>query len=312
MSGLPNGRDPGRLAGRLLVLLALLVTACSAGETPGQPAIHTFTTRTTSARSQEAVRARRAERLTSARCWAPVFGSGDASSVTGFDLVVVDGIADRSGFRVAREDDVARWHTEDALVFAYLSIGTAEDWRHYAPRVREGWTLGPVDGWPGERYVDAREPGWRELMVHEAQTLSRLGFDGLYLDNLDVAEDFPATRQGVVETIAAIGAAQPELLLVGQNGLHLVEDLAIDAVAHEDVWWQHDGDYVATRRTTTTYLVGRLTALRRSGLPVFTLDYTPPGHPAAAEIIEASRRLGFSPAVTTIALDRPPHATACP
>ena len=127
---------------------------------------------------------------------------------------------------------------DGALVLAYLSVGTVERWRHYAAGVPRSWTLGAVDGWPGERFVDARKAGWRVLMAREAQTLAAASYDGLYLD---VAELHPRTATGVVKLVEGLSDAAPDLLLVAQNGLAVADRLPDRRSCSEDVFWRWDG-----------------------------------------------------------------------
>jgi len=254
-------------------------------------------------------RAVRQASLRDARRWAPVFGGWDPSRLEGFDLVVVDAVADRGGVCETTPSDVHALHEQGTLVLAYLSVGTVEAWRHYADSVPPDWKLAPVEDWDGEQYVDARRPGWRELMATEARRLAAACFDGLYLDNLDVGEDFPETQDGLVELVEGLRAAAPALLLVAQNGLAVAERLPIDAIAHEDVFWRFDGGYRASRPAETSELLAGLRPLRDRGLPVFTLDYAEPGSSGAAEALTRSLAEGFCPAVSILELDQLPHAT---
>ena len=253
-------------------------------------------------------RPERVAALASAACWAPAFGGVEVGDLVDFDMVVVDGVPSRDGADVTAED-VARLHDAEVLVLGYLSVGTVEDWRHYAPQVSRKWTLGPVDDWPGEQYADARKAGWRDLMVSEARALAAAGFDGLYLDNLDVAEVHPDTADAVVHLVQALHGAVPELLLVAQNGLTVAERLPIDAIGHEDVFWRWDDGYRPSTSKETRRIVAGLRRLHARGLPVFTLDYTEPGAPGAADALRRSLSEGFRPAVSVLSLDHPPHAT---
>jgi cysteinyl-tRNA synthetase, unknown class len=255
-------------------------------------------------------RAERREALARVRRWAPVFGCDHPPVGTvGFDLAVIDGVGSRDpGSRPSRT--LLATLREHALVLSYLSVGTVEDWRPYAASVPQDWTLGPVPDWPGERYADVRAPGWRELMVAQARQLAAAGFDGLYLDNLDVAEEHPALAAALVELVAALRAAAPELLLVAQNGLAVADQLAIDAIAHEDVFARWEDGYRPSPRRERQRLVAHLRRLAARRLPVLTLDYAQPGSALAADAVRRALAEGFRPAVSVLALDRLPHATA--
>ena len=299
--------EPRRRGTLLLVtiLLAGTVGGCG-GDRPGRrdpaPAPGPAVTR-----EAQAVHRERVERLRRVCSWAPVFGGVDAATLQGFDMVVVDAVRSADDDVGTAPAEVTTLRRRGVLVLAYLSVGTVEDWRHYGAGVPGSWVLGPVEGWPGERYVDARQAGWRRLMVQEAETMAADGFDGLYLDNLDVAEDFPRTRRGVVALVEQLRAAAPALLLVAQNGLAVDHRLPIDGVAHEDVFARWDDGYRRSTAAETAEVLPGLRRLRERGLPIFTLDYAEPGSDEAQAALRRSLAEGFHPAVSVLDLDRPPH-----
>jgi len=250
----------------------------------------------------------RIAKLRDAGSWAPVYGASRHAGLERFDVVVVDASVDRDGSRSFRPEDVQALRSSGRLVVAYLSAGTVAMWRAHTREVPEAWLLAEVEHWPGERYVDAREEGWQAILEAEGTRLARDGLDGLYLDNLDAAEDFPGIAEGIVAAVKRLRSALPEHLLIAQNGLGIANSIPIDALAHEDVWWVGAGGYRPTPRGTQRRLLRELRALRDAGLPILTLDYTPPGSPAAAEIVAASLAEGFLPAVTEVEVEGLPHA----
>lgn len=254
----------------------------------------------------------RSERLAALRrveCWAPVIGADELPALVGFDLIVVDGLPGAADDEPTRRARLAAARATGALVIAYLSVGTVEDWRAYAPEVPPEWTLGAVPGWEGERYADARADGWRAIMARAAAGLQDLGFDGLFLDNLDIAELEPHTQDAMVALVEGIRSAAGDVLLIAQNGLATIERLPVDAVSREDTWWRWaDGRYGASPPAETAATLDGLRRQQARGLVVLTLDYTEPGDPQADAIVRAARAEGFVPAVSVLALDRAPHA----
>jgi len=113
---------------------------------------------------------------------------------TNQDLLVVDLFA--HPWR-ATAGDVSRLKTKanggTRLVLCYVSIGEAEEYRHYW---KQGWRpgrpgfLGPENpDWKGNYAVKYWEPAWQALFVGDGDSyLSRVmsaGFDGIYLDKVD-------------------------------------------------------------------------------------------------------------------------------
>jgi uncharacterized protein (TIGR01370 family) len=256
-----------------------------------------------------ATRGARLDALRRVRRWAPLIGAHTLPALERPDLIVVDGLPEAAGDDAAARARLEAARRTGALVIAYLSVGTVEDWRPYALEVPSEWTFGPVPGWAGERYVDARAEGWHRIMARAAAGLQALGFDGLFLDNLDVAEDRPQTKDAIVALVEGIRAAAGDVLLIAQNGLATIDRLPVDAISREDTWsrWE-DGRYGPSAPRETAAILAGLRRQRARGLVVLTLDYTQPGDPRAEEIVARSRAEGFVPAVSVLALDRAPHA----
>src|SRR4051794_36806718 len=92
----------------------------------------------TATRSARLAALRRVER------WAPVIGAYELPALDAPDLVVVDGLRDADGDDTAARARLAAARATGALVIAYLSVGTVEGWRPYAPEVAPEWTFGPM------------------------------------------------------------------------------------------------------------------------------------------------------------------------
>jgi len=80
------------------------------------------------------------------------------------------------------------------LVLCYLSIGEAEDYRSYW---ESSWTANPPEwlleenpDWEGNYPVQYWHPEWRDIVFTMLDTVLKAGFDGVYLDRVDVYEEF--------------------------------------------------------------------------------------------------------------------------
>ena len=114
------------------------------------------------------------------------------------DMVVLDFIpseANNTDYPMA--EVVARLHNSahPILVLAYIDIGQAEDFRAYW---LPGWGIGnpewivggDPDGWVGNYPVAYWHPDWQAIVFEMMDVVLAAGFDGAYLDRVDVYEEF--------------------------------------------------------------------------------------------------------------------------
>jgi len=233
------------------------------------------------------------------------FGAGDLSQnnlkLHHFDLLILDPDEWSKGH-------VSYWKEDGKIVVAYLSIGTAENWRWYWPLVEEKWKIAPVDEWPGEWYIDCRKVGWRKLILNRVipKILSK-GFHGLFLDNIDVAELYPKTASGVVRLVREIKSRYPSIILIANNGLCVMSKIwkNLDGLVKEDVSSTYDwnaDDYVKVPLDESNALLKILASWKKKGLEIFVLDYAVTKSLAKYDY-ERARRCGLIPYAANIMLD---------
>jgi len=81
--------------------------------------------------------------------------------------------------------EVARLHAAGKRVICYIDAGTWEKWRPDAGRFPAS-ALGRPNGWPGERWLDIRQPVVRNLIrARVRQQCARKHFDAVEFDNVD-------------------------------------------------------------------------------------------------------------------------------
>ncbi len=178
--------------------------------------------------------------------------------------------------------DLVRLHRAGKKVLAYLSIGEAEDYRDYWT----GWRIGSPDfiveenpEWKGNYIVRFWDGRWKQVVFRRADELLTLGYDGLYLDRVDVYEWWQErgeerARDRMIEFVCEISrrtkSARPGFLIIPQNAVELYEDegykRCIDGVGKEDTWFM-DND----RRVP--HELHYLRELKRDGKPVLAVDY---------------------------------------
>lgn len=233
------------------------------------------------------------------------------------------------------------------LVFAYIDIGQAEDYRTYwqshwiAPtedspgKPRFLISLDP-DGWEGNYPVAFWKRKWRKIWFGKnglIQELAQLGFDGVYLDWIEVYEDnhvVKYARSKDVDTTQKIfkflkkikkngRAINEEFLLIAQNAPYLIDEDQtkyldyIDAIAIENIWFMGDSDAnwndaeagdisnPYNDEYSTNSLIIQCQKIQSLGLPVFTVDYCV-NHSNAQYVYQNSTQLSFIPLVTRVSL----------
>ncbi|MGH2952612.1 MAG: endo alpha-1,4 polygalactosaminidase [Solirubrobacterales bacterium] len=237
-----------------------------------------------------------------------------------FDLVVVDG-------ELARVEEVEALRGRGAIVLAYLSVGTIEEWRSWYGRLKR-FRLRAWQDWKDEWFADVSLGKLRHALARRiAPEILAKGFDGLFLDNVDMIEtrNHRAQRPGMRKLVRALAELvhADERLLFAQNGawglrrLGLVD--ALDGWNREDVTWTFDFDrrrYVRNPERRTRAALAELRRMAELGKLVTATDYTRARDLAARdEAVANACSAGALPYVSDIGLTarrlpRPP--LACP
>lgn len=83
------------------------------------------------------------------------------------------------------DETIAALHDRDRIVICYFSAGSHEDWRGDADGFPAAAIGSPLDGWPGERWLDIRDEGTREVLAARLDLAAARGCDGVEPDNVD-------------------------------------------------------------------------------------------------------------------------------
>lgn len=240
------------------------------------------------------------------------------------DLLVVD--LEKSEGVALGPDQLERLKTKPdgsrRIVLAYFSIGEAEDYRDYWRaewrKTPPSWLVAENCRWRGNHIVRFWDAAWHDIVyAGEDSYLERIqdaGFDGVYLDRVDVWEslkderaDARAQMTQLVRRLAARARERdPEFLVVAQNGEELLQSREyrgiIDGIAKEDLLFGLEGDGRRNDVDEIDEAARHLMLLRRDGKPVLTVEYLPdPETMLAAQ--QEHRRLGFIPTFAARDLD---------
>lgn len=226
------------------------------------------------------------------------------------DVLVID-YAKQQGKQPLTREEVSVLQTgpdgRRRYVLAYLSVGESEEFRFYW---NEAWKTSPPDwlgeencAWPKARRVRYWQPGWKDINFRNPDSyLKRIidaGFDGVYLDRVDIYETFekerPSARTEMIAHVAELARTawrmKPGFFIIPQNAESLLafDDYRsmIDGLGKESLL---HGGLATAKRNTRDEIRASLRLLRRllgDGKPVFAVEYLiDPGH-----IREAAREL---------------------
>ena len=176
-----------------------------------------------------------------------------------FDLAIIDYSRDGGDAGKFSKNEIAALKGSAGgpkVVLAYISVGEAEDYRWYW---RASWEPGdpPWLGrenpeWPGNYPVRFWNPEWQTIVFRYLDRLLEAGFDGAYLDKVDVYEEWsnerPTARADMAAFVAAIAdycrARAPAFYVFPQNGHELIDEAGyagkIDGLGSEDNYY--DGE----------------------------------------------------------------------
>lgn len=253
----------------------------------------------------------RLERINAVRSWGYQLAALSLSRAEAapYGLLVVDattGLDTGAPFtreqveRLKRAPDGSR-----RLVISYLSIGEAEDYRadYFSPEYMEedapDWLMKENPQWKGNRVIRFCHQGWQKTILGDEDgrnvysgdapsplyKLLELGFDGVYLDRVDVyseiAKECPDGAARMVEFVERLAAharkKDPTFLVVLQNAEELVANPkmleTIDAIAKESLFYGGDMSQNRNSASDIESTLQYLRRARRAGRAVFVVDY---------------------------------------
>lgn len=227
------------------------------------------------------------------RCWHPTIGASFAWQLQGkvrtnasADVIDID--AFDSSSRTVRA-----LHKRGKRVVCYVSGGSHEDWRRDASRFPSAVIGDPLDGWPGERWLDIRQlDALLPIMQARADLCRRKGFDAIEWDNVAGYQSetgFPLTADDQLAYNRALADLSHDrgLAVLLKNDPDQVMDLLpwFDASLVEECFQFRE---CAAYRPFT-----------RAGKPVFAAEYSLPRSKFCAQ----ARRLRIAASRYPLSLD---------
>lgn len=259
--------------------------------------------------SAEAARVERLRAINAVRSWGYQLASLSLleANASPYGMLVVDATTGlQSGQPFTKEEVERLKRAPDGsrrLVISYLSIGESEDYRAYYDKEYEieeapDWMMKENPQWKGNRIIRFCEKGWqntilgdengRSFYADEPSPLYRLlelGFDGVYLDRVDVyaeiKKECPDGANKMVDFVSRLAAhariKDPKFMVILQNAEELLAYPkmieAIDAVAKESLFYGTDMSQNKNPVNEVREVLENLRRAKAAGRPVFVVDY---------------------------------------
>lgn len=258
-----------------------------------------------------------------------------------YDLLVIDqtrSLKGESSYDSKKEVDMLKdskgQSGKNKIVLCYLDVGEAESYRWYW---RDGWRVGnpdwivtvDPDGWDENYPVKFWKKEWKTIVKKSIDMIIDDGYDGLYLDwlevysNVDVAtaaqrEDLDPKTE-LIDFIKDLGSyarsKRASFIIVAQNGAELGDDEAyldvFDGISQEAIWYDGGGDPDGTEQVgnveqnhklTKEYL-DYLDVWKEAGKPVLDVEYATDSD-KVRRAYELGREDDFKTYVTTRPLNK--------
>lgn len=173
-----------------------------------------------------------------------LLGEG-ASNIEKFpvaDVLVIDGENFTSeDLKYLRDKGVKK-------IYSYLNIGSIENFRDYYDDYVQ-YTLGEYDEWQEERWMDVSNSNWQTFILKRAELLARKGFDGYFIDNMDVYYQYPSEKiyNGLVDILVQLSNLDKDIIINGGDVFvrrYMEEEddnpKNFDGINQEDVYTLYD------------------------------------------------------------------------
>lgn len=178
---------------------------------------------------------------------------------------------------------ISALHAAGCWVVAYFSAGSWEDWRPDKGGYGKKDLGKAMDGWKGERWVDVRSEGVRDVLKARLDLAREKGFDGVDPDNVDGWENktgFKLAKGDCVEFVRWLAReAHSRGLSCGlKNGAGFVQEVLPEV------------EYVVVEEAVRYNETGKYMCVVEAGKPVWHVEY-PKGEDEEDEKMNNERRV---------------------
>ena len=168
-------------------------------------------------------------------------------------------------------------------VLAYLSVGSVSDERSYYKQL-EKYTLRRLDDWEHERYLNVCEPAVQDWATNQGMRFLNAGYDGLWIDNLDVYEEYPSDTayNGITRILQALyphgyiminGGMEYMLRTISQKA-HVAHGVTQEEVFSLITDYSGSGEFSSQIASESLEYQKYLAKAMGAGMEAYLLEYT--------------------------------------
>ena len=182
------------------------------------------------------------------------------------------------------KDDIKKLHEKNKKIYAYLNIGSLENYRPYYEEFKDK-TLGAYENWEDEYWMDVSDKHWQNLIVDDlGKSIADKGFDGFFIDNCDVYYQY--SNDKIYDGLCSIlkGLQKYNIDTIINGGDTFVSKCIDEKIANElfdginqecvftDIDFEHK-TYTEKSMKEREYFIKYLENVKSQGLKVYILEY---------------------------------------
>jgi hypothetical protein len=185
-------------------------------------------------------------------------------------------------------------------VICYFSAGSYEDWRDDKDRFKVSSIGKKLDDWEGEKWLDIRDKGVRDIMLYRLDLAKEKGCDGVEPDNVDGYQndtgfDLSYKDQIDFNKFLALNAKERALSIGLKNDLDQIDDLVVFF------------DFTVNEQCNKYNECNKLKPFIDANKPVFNAeyddDYVTNKNGARDKMCKESKKLGLKTLILPLDLD---------
>lgn len=188
--------------------------------------------------------------------------------------------------------EIADLRAAGYTVLGYLSVGSVSDEQQKYYKTLKPYRLSRLEDWPHQYYIDLRKEFVRDFLINRAKEISNFGFQGFWLDNLDVYEYHKSTDMynSIITLLKSIRAINTSNYIMVNGGSEFLDKLMdkdskhntityINGVTQQEVYsliksYSGKGKFGEQKKDMHSWYKSYMKRLLRHKLQTFLLEYT--------------------------------------